>query len=397
MGQPENANELCVQAKDLFDLAGNRGASASTMLTLGDGLFDEGNYGPAREDFDAARAVFREIGAQRDVRRTDERIGNVMYQEGKLHESESYYNKALQFDQEFHDVDALASDYGNIANVMDDLGDLHGALQMQLKSLAAFNEVKNNRGAGETINNLGNLSGEMGHLREAKKYFDQALSVEVEGSYRLAEPRPMTGLGDVMREQGDLAGAHKEYEQALRMAEDEKMEDYSRVVRLSIASLDLEEEKFSNAGLLARQVVESLGKTGDDSYVRGVAWAILSRSLAGEGNFREARSYADRALAISRRSSAKAYHFEPGLADAFVDAKMGKKTEARQELESMLKEAQQYGYQLYEYEFRLALCEINVQSGAATARSDAAALDSDAKSLGFLLIANKAHALAQYR
>jgi eukaryotic-like serine/threonine-protein kinase len=393
MGHSEKADALCNQAKDLFDLSGNRDAAAVALEMEGDGLFDKGEYRAARKRYEAALDVFTEIGAQRGIRDSHERIGNVLYNEGKPVESEAHYNKALQYDQGVHDLDALASDYGNIANDLDDLSDLNGELKMQQKSLAAFNEVKNNRGATETLNNLGNLSIEMGNLTEAKKYYDQALALATQISYRMAEPQPMTGLGDVMQEQGDLVGANKQYGQALALAESEKIEDFARSIRLSMALAALEEGKFPEAQTLARQVLDSLDKAGGDSGTVGAAWAILSRSLAGEGNLTEARAAADKALASSRQAVGQAAHFEPSLADAIVNAKMGKVAEARQQLESTLSKAQKYGYRPYEYEFRLALCEIEMPSDAAGARADLAKLETDARSQGFLLIANKAHKL----
>jgi eukaryotic-like serine/threonine-protein kinase len=395
MGHPEKADELCNQAKDLFDLSGNRGAAAVALQMQGDGLFDKGDYRGARKRYETALDVFSEIGAQRGIRDSNERIGNVLYNEGKPLESETHYNKSLQYDQGVHDLDALASDYGNIANDLDDLSDLNGELKMQQQSLAAFNEVKNHRGAAETLNNLGNLSVEMGNLRDAKKYYDQALALATQISYRMAEPQPMTGLGEVMQAQGDLDGANKQYGQALALAESEKIEDFARFIRLSMALAALDEGKFPEAQTLARQVLDSLDKAGGDSGTVGAAWAILSRSLAREGKLTEARAAADKALASSRQAVGQAAHFEPNLADALVNAKMGKVAEARQQLESTLSKAQKYGYRSYEYELRLALCEIEMQSDAAAARADLAKLETDARSIGFLLIATKAHNLAQ--
>ena len=395
MGQPDRSKDLCVQAKDLYELAGNRAASAGTLLMLGDQLFDHGDYASARRDFDQALAVFREMGIQGDIRNTNERIGNVLYQEGKPLESEAYYNKALQYDLGLHGVVNLASDYGNIANALDDLGDLKGSLKMQQQSLGAFNEVKDNRGAGETLNNLGNLSMEMGNLGEAKGYYEQALALAIQGSYRMGQPYPMVGLADVMKAQGDLPGARKQYEQALAIAEGEKLEDYAMVIHLAIALLDLEDEKFADGEKSARDVLKYLGKDANSSNVGAAAWAILAQNLAREGDLAEARSAADRALAISRPAAAKAPHFEPQLADALVKAKTGKTSEARGELEAMLAEAQKYGYRLNEYELRFTLCEMDASSGAPSAAANLAKLETDARATGFLLVANKARRLAQ--
>jgi serine/threonine protein kinase len=393
MGQPEKADQLCMQAKNLYDAGGNRGSAAAALQELGDNLFDQGKYRAARKDFEAAQAVFREIGAQRDIRNSNERIGNVLYNEGKSLESETYYKQALRYDEGIHDLAALASDYGNIANDLDDLGDLKGELELQQKSLAAFNEVGNSRGACETFYNLGNLSLETGNLAGAKKYYDQALSSATEINYRMAEPQPMTGLGDVMEARGDLVGARKQYSQALVLADQEKLQGYAATIRLSIAIVSLEEGKFSEGEALARQVVKSTDRAGGDSS-GGAAWAILSRNLTAEGKLGESQAAADKAIAGSRQASGQVSHFEPNLADALVKAKTGKVEEARKELESGLAAAQKYGYRIYEYEFRLALCEIEMPSDAAAGRADLAKLETDARALGFVLIASEAHRLA---
>jgi tetratricopeptide (TPR) repeat protein len=395
MGQQDKAIQLITEGKDLYDLAGNRRGAANALLKTGDVLFDEGKFKAARKDFEDALAVFREIGAQKSIRNSQERIGNVLYGQGKPLESETYYNQALQFDRTVHEPSALASDYGNIANALDDLGDLKGALQMQLQSVAAFNEINDKSGASETLYNLGNLSVEMGDLGEAMKYYDQALAIAKEINYRVGEPYPMSGLADVLLVQGDTSGASKQYQAALAVAEDAKVEGFAGRIRLSLATVALEEGRFSDGEKLARQVLGPLDKGVGASSTTAPALAILSRNLLGEGNLKEAREAANQAMAISKQAVGQPYHFDASLADALAKAKAGKTAEARQELEAQLSVGRKFGYQLYEYDVRLALCEIEVWSGAPSARAHLATLESDARARGFLLVANKAHALAQ--
>jgi eukaryotic-like serine/threonine-protein kinase len=395
LGDPEKAIELSTQARDMYDLAGYRRGAANALLKTGDVLFDKGDFKGARKDFEDALAVFREIGAQKSIRNSQERIGNVLYAQGKPLESETYYNQALQFDRTVHEPSGLASDYGNIANALDDLGDLKGALRMHQQSLAAFNEINNRRGATETLYNLGLLSVEMGGLGEAKKYYDQSLAIAKEITYRVGEPYPMSGMADVLLIQGDATGARKQYEAALDAANDAKVEGFAVRIKVSLAMVALEEGKFSDGEKLAREVVTELEKGTGNSGNLGPVLAILARNLLGQGKLPEARAAANRAIALSRPVAAPSVHFDPILADALVKGKAGQFAEARQELESALSTARKFGYQIYEYDVRLALCEIEMQSGADSARADLAALESDARARGFLLIANKAHALAQ--
>src|SRR6266851_2836711 len=369
MGQSDKAIQLAAQARDVYSSAGYRQGAARTLLMTADVLFDQGDFEGARKKVEEALPVFQEIGAQKSIRASRERIGNILYQQGKLQEAKTYYDQALRFDQSVHDPTSLASDYGNIANALDGLGDLTGALKMQQQALAAFNELGDRRGSSATLNNLGNLSLEMGNPDAAKKYFDQALSRAQEITYRGGQPYPMSGLGDVLMVRGDLAGARKQYEQALAVCEEIKDEDFAAQIRTALAFVALQERRFSDGEALARQSAAVFDKTNSTS---SSAWAhaLLARNLLSAGNLAEARRAAAEAVTRSRQAAGETPRFEATLADSRVQAKSGKAAEARQQLESMVSTTHKHGYRLYELQARLALEEIALWSGSATARSN---------------------------
>jgi tetratricopeptide (TPR) repeat protein len=394
--QTQKSIERSQQARDLFVAAGDRRGAAVTLLIEGDVLFDKGDYEGARKQFDEALPVFHEIGAERDIRATVERIGNVFYSERNLHEAEKYYRQALRYDQPINDHRGLASDYGNLANVLEGLGDLAGALKMHQQSLAAFNEIGDRRGAAETLNNLGNVQTEMGNLDQAKGYFEKSLALHREISYRGGERYPISGLGDALLAQGDLADARKQYEQALALCKEIKDEDFSAQLEVALASVDLAEKRYADGVSLARQarvVFEKSNSSSDEAW----AQALLARNLLGTGNLVEAQSAAEKAIALSRQSTVVNSRFEAVLADARVKAKLGKWAEAREELESMIASARRFGYRPFEYQGRLALGEIELWSGSSVAVAELNALERDARALGFLLVADQAHALSQVR
>jgi eukaryotic-like serine/threonine-protein kinase len=394
MGQSDKAIQLAAQARELFSSAGYRQGAARTLLMTADVLFDQGDFEGARKKVEEALPVFQEIGAQKSIRASRERIGNILYQQGKLQEAKTYYDQALRFDQSVHDPTSLASDYGNIANVLDSLGDLTGALKMQQQALAAFNELGDRRGSSATLNNLGNLSLEMGNPDAARKYFDQALSLAQEITYRGGQPYPMSGLGDVLVVRGDLAGARKQYEQAVAVCEEIKDEDFAAQIHTALAFVALQERRFSDGEALARQSAAVFDKTNSTAS-SAWAYALLARNLLGAGNLAEARRAAAEAVARSRRAAGETPRFEATLADSRVQAKSGKAAEARQQLESMLSTTHKYGYRLYELQARLALEEIALWYGSATARSHLATLEKDARNQGAIFVANQADALRQ--
>ena len=392
MGQSQKTVDLANQAGALYVQAGDRRGAARTLLMVGDLLFDQGDFAGAQSKFEDAVPVFQDIGAEKSVRATQERIGNVFYAEGKLRESEKYYGEALRFDREINDPYGLASDYGNVANAMDGLGDLMGSMKMQQQSLDAFNQIGDRRGASATLNNVGNLFVEMGNLPEAKKYYEQALDLTREIAYRRGEPYPISGIGDTLLAQGDLAGAQKQYEQAIAMCKEMNDEDFTAQLNVGLATIALLEKKYADGQVLARQAAQAYEKSNSFG---NWAWseAVLARNLLGTGNLMDAQEAVLKSLALAKQSSGQTYGFEAALADARVKAKSGKSADALKELNTTLNSAHKFGYRLYELQIRLAMGEIEMASGAASARSHLMALDREATAQGAMLVANQAREL----
>jgi tetratricopeptide (TPR) repeat protein len=392
MGQTEQAIGFSNQARTLFDSAGDRRGAARSVLAVGDVLFDRGDYENAKKQFASALPVFQEIGAQRSVRACRERIGNVFYSQGNMREAKNSYEQVLSFDREIDDPSGLGGDYGNLANALDGLGDLPGALKMHQESLAVYEKIGERRGISATQNNLGNLMVEVGNLEEAKKYYQQALATSREIGYRLGEPYPISGIGDALLVQGDLAGARKQYEQALALCKELDDEDFTAQIQVSLASIALYEKRYADGEALARQAVAGYEKANSSG---AGAWsqAILARNLLEAGKLAEAQSAVAKASALVRKSNGEPFRYEVSFADARVKAKSGKTSEAVSELDATLSSTRKFGYRLYEYQARLAIGEIGLWSGSASAQAHLATLEKDARAHGALLIASQAQEL----
>lgn len=393
LGQPEKAKVLIDQAKGFYTAAGDERGVGRALLSEGDIQFDQGKFNEARADFDQGLAAFQKIGAQRSIRNSYERIGNVLYAQGRPKDSTEFYNKALQFDLSVHEPAGLAGDYGNIANAMDDLGQLGEALKMQQLSLDSFAKLNDKKGETETLYNLGNLAMEMGRIAEGKKYFDDALAMAREINYRESEPYPVEGLADVLQTQGDSAGAAKQYEQALSLCDETKNSGLAMRIHMAQAAIAVDSGNFAEGEKFSRETLAVLDKSNPGGMAE--ALSFLSRSLLGEGKFKQARDLASQAVTLAEKSNAKPAYFEAALADARVKAKMGKYAEAHQELQSALEKAHQFGYLLYEDDIRFALCQIEWDSKAPDARSHLSVLESDARAQGNVDLANRVHSLAQ--
>jgi hypothetical protein len=120
---------------------------------------------------------------------------------------------------------------------------------------------------------------------------------------------------------------------------------------------------------------------------------MLARNLLGQGKLEEAKISAAKAVKFSHQNAVLTPRFETALANARVNAKLGKTAEARAELDAALATARKGGYKLYEYQLRLALIEMESSSNSRTAAAHATALEKDARAHGALLIADQSRAL----
>ena len=392
LGPSEKAVAFANQARELYVSAGERRAAARCLLTIGDVAYNEGDFDNARKQFETALAEFREIGAQKSIYATYERLGNVAYSRGQLHEAMSYYERNEKFHQETNDPGGLASDYGNLANTLDGLGDIPGAMKMQQQALAAFKQVGDRRGTADTMNNTGIIFVEMGDLASARKYYEDALSLARELSYQHGQTFPMAGIGDTLFYGGDLAGARKQYEDALALCKSIGDEDYGGQVSIQIAALDLFEKKYSDGEALAAQAANHFEKANSWG---NAAWAqaVLARILLREGKLKEAQAAATKSVKMSQLTPGQSQRYEATIADARVKARLGNLAAARNGLTAMIASTQKAGNRIYELLARLALVEIDADSGAASAGVHISALEKDARARGIGLVADQAHAL----
>jgi hypothetical protein len=171
---------------------------------------------------------------------------------------------------------------------------------------------------------------------------------------------------------------------------------------LELADLSLEEGHLpAEVETTARQAVEDFKKekAWEDE---GLAWDLLARALFTEQKFEEAKNAAAQALSLSDKSP----RFEIRMGDAIVAARVRVlggsapgNTAARRlalsQLASIASEARKRGYFGVELDARLLTCEIEAGNNPDSARLHAKALEDDARSRGFQLIARKAHAIEE--
>jgi len=145
-----------------------------------------------------------------------------------------------------------------------------------------------------------------------------------------------------------------------------------------------------------QQIREILSSLHDhkDPVNEGGAQSLLATIALEEGDI----AAATRAISAARTVLGQSQGWEErcwfGIANARVQAAVGKVAEAQESLKAVIAETRKRSNLRYQLEARLALCEIEARTDPASARAHARTLEQDARSKGFGLIARKALAMA---
>jgi len=232
-------------------------------------------------------------------------------------------------------------------------------------------------------------------LSGAKRMYEQSLAISREIDNKGLAAQALHNLGTVLSAQGNLAEARKSHEEALAIRNQIGEKTQAAESRLRLAALSLEEEHPAEAEVLAHEAAEEFGKNklnGDEAN----AHAVLARSFLAQGKFAAAEGSVALATTLAATAQERDIFLSVAICAARVRAASGKRTEAVNNLEAIIPEAAKLGFVEDEFEARLAIGEIEIESGrAAAGRARLAALERDAAARGFLLIARKAAAARQ--
>ena len=390
MGQLDKASSLIKEAEGLYFAAGDRRAAANMVALNGSILYDRGDFAGDLQAVAEALRVFRDIGAQGNVARSLNELGNVYYETGKLEQAQDNYAQSLKIYQEIDDKRGAAGCLGNLANVYDSMGNLAASLQKQREGLQAFREVGDRRGEASTLNNLGNVLSELGDLQGAKKSYEDSLAVQEQIGYKRGRAFSLLGLADLLRERDQLDQARNTAEEGLALRKTISDENNTAVSQLQIAQIALEQKKLPEAESLARATAAVFEKL-KLAQNAAVANALLAQILLEQGMNKDAALAAQHATSLAQQAADRGPRFVTALIDAKTQAANASPADAVKDLQKILAETVKYRYLPFEFEIRLALGAIEMQSGRVVAgRARLETLEKDAHAKGFLRIARKA-------
>lgn len=343
------------EAKQLYIAANDRAGVAEATTIGAIALKNQGDYLGAKRGYEEVLALYRQIG-----------------------------NRA-----------GLAAENDNIGDILVYLGDLEGARRGFEAALAIYHEVGDQNGEALAKNGLGDVFLALGNHKKAKELFESSLEICRQIGNRGRQAVALAGAGRVHRFEGDPAEALKEETEARAIFEEIGDKTEVAHVDLYLGELFLDEGKSAQAAASARHAADVFEKTKATSEA-GAANLIFAQTLLLDGRFEQARKGVDAVMKVATETHNRELKLSAAVTAASARAASrdaAEISEATVRLNRIIADAAAAHFVNIVYEARLALGEIELTSAnRAAGRAHLDALEKDAASEGFQIMARKAAA-----
>jgi DNA-binding winged helix-turn-helix (wHTH) protein/tetratricopeptide (TPR) repeat protein len=408
LGHVSDAVAACREARDTYAAAGDRGGEAGVMRLWADALRRYDPPGPSRireappevvELYRQALDIFHSIGNENGAANTMNSLGLLYAMQGDASGAEKMHREAL----------ALYRRTGNTATagvVLDNLGDdrtlqgdLRGAMAGYEEALVLDRKVGDAGAVADVVYGEANVYLLRGDLTRARMGLEETIKEWQKEGAPFDSAYSYFSLAEVLLAEADFADARQGLEQSLAIRKRGEDKILLAETQMELAELSLQEGRTSSdVEAAARQAVETfkVEKARDDE---SLAWALLARTLFAQKKFEEAKKAASQAMLLSAKSrfEFRAENAITGIRTQALDRSVSNpavRSRALGQLTSVLSEAKRRGYLGVELEARLLICELEAKDAPALASLHRKALEGEARSRGFELIARKAQSLA---
>ena len=260
------------------------------------------DYSQAKDCFERALAIWKEIGNKREEGRTLSLLGNLFKALEEYKHSKLLYEKALEILEEAKDLHELGDALGCFGQVCRILGEYEKAKSLHMRALAISVRLKKKDHEIADYRNLANVHSSMGEVDEARKCFSKALAICKKTGNRNGEAMTYSDLGEFYR----CLNNHKEAIECFRHAcamfrqiGDHKQESiqYSDLGALywSLSKFDEARKCHEKALVINKEIGDRRGK--------GVVYNNLGCLYMDIGDYGRAKKCYEQALAIDEETN----------------------------------------------------------------------------------------------
>ncbi len=377
LGRMKEARDDYEAALAIFRDMGNHRVVGMVLANLGGLHKDHGRMEEAREHYEAALAIHREVGNRRSEGIVLGSLGTLHGDQGRMKEAREHHEAALAIYREMGDRSNEGIVLGNLGNGHRQQGQMEEARKHFEAALAIHREAGNRYNEGFMIRNLGYLNEAQGRMEEARKHYEEALVIHREVGDRRNEGVVLGNLGNLHRQQGRMKEALEDLESALAIHREVGNRHFEGTTLGSLGNMHGVKGQVKEARKHYEEALAIHREVGDHRN-EGISLGNLGSLLELEGRLEEAREHHEAALAIHREVGNR--DFEGIVLGNLGDlhAAQGRMKEAREHYEKALSILREVGDRGGMGEVLASMADLEMQEGNAGA---AGALLSDAESI----------------
>jgi len=383
-----------------------RARALGTRLILARALDIQGSAYRSLAEFERASAaleeagrLYAEVGNRRQLARVRNIVGNLRYQQGDLEAAVAAYREAMATVRELGSVGDLGPLLHNLAFALYQRGDGGEAIELVTESIGVCEQSGQRAEIGEALRKLGLIQLDLGRVTAASASVEQALVISREVGRRWGEEIQLELLAWIALEQGRLELAEERLAEADRISQEQAAaagladEGTPISIRGIQARLALARGDSAAAETVSRALIEDLVP---QATLDARAAIVSSRALAllASGRAAEALTAVEQAVARLEESSFARPRLQLEVVRGRVEAALGRHPQAVAHLEAAAAEATRRGIVPFRLEAELALAELELARDGESARERLAAIETEARALGFVRLADAAAAAA---
>jgi eukaryotic-like serine/threonine-protein kinase len=391
LGEGDKAIAAAEEAREIYNRVGDQWGVSNSLEYIAYVHSTRGEWAPAEKLYQQALVVNRAIGSKTGAAIDLTAIAAAREAQGDVEGGKKLDEEALAIYREIGDRNREAWALMGIAWAVADEGSLAESMRMDDQALAIFTEMADDGGAAYALNEKTSQLTMLGDLGKAYETCQQSLALARKSGNKSMIVSNLFYLGNIAKLEGKLENAHQTFSDALPLAR-EVGDSATAMLEQGLAEVADDENHREEAKQKISEILSSL-HDHKDPIDEGGAQSLRATIALEEGD----TAAATRAINAARSLLGQSQGWEErcwfGIANARVQAAIGKLAEARESLKAVIAETRKHSNLRYQLEARLALCEIEAKTDPGSARAHAKTLEQEARSKGFGLIARKALAV----
>ena len=261
-GQSANAIEDLDRALALWSDIGDQRMLARTHNRLAEAHNRRANYAEAVSHLQQALPLSLALDDLRTASVTANSLGSIEWRRGHWDAAIAWYEQALPLRRATGYVRGEAITLNNLGTVFDSIGDYSSALIHYRQSLELRRQTGDRRGEAVVLNNIGELISNTGDPEAAIPYLVQALALRRETGDPYGEVMTLLTLGGAEKALG-IGTAGERFNAALDLATDLENARMQAMAQRQLALLAIDEDRLDDAEALAGPARASAQASGN--------------------------------------------------------------------------------------------------------------------------------------